>query len=692
MVAFASTASALTVNGELKKAQLENQTSDPSCATALKGRIYYDTVNSSAKICNGTTWESVGSGGSSAGGVNYITNGDAELASVPATWVTFDDGATATPVNGTGGTEATLAAVSRTTTAAQLISQTGTFKFSHDTAADGQGEGWSYDFQLPAKSPLLNQLVSFEFDYYFSTVSGAAVVAYVYDKDTSTLITPKFWTCGNGTTGSLSLTTSTCRARLQWVATSSDDYRIIFMLSGTTTTVFDMYVDNIFVGAKGVQVGSADGNLGNIGTTLNWNGASFTNQVMAKRDGEFIDIEFEATHVSGALSGNPYLEIPAAYAPDTSVPTYVASGSVSESNLGYGWMWDTSVQRSPITFQWKDDSPAEVWVLYQIASSTPVTESFVTTAAPFAMAAGDKISGRIRYRVAAWVGSAGAYGENNCEYVYNTNVTTSDDTTSFGYGPEGITIPSFTSNATGLTTKVVRFPSAIQSTDIINIEVSNGVNRWFRSDTIVPATKQHLTQYGILGEGRSASSTDFNIYFGKGGATPYNNATYGTTNTDPWSAYSAYKWRVKKCAGGQAVGFGLADSSGGAGLVAPYSSGSGVVYADTYTPTITNGTNVASSSLTGAQFMRVGKVFTASIMGAVTPTAAASTATRIDYTLPVASNLAVLSDCTGTGAADGNAMIGAVAADTTNDRIRMDFLAATTSARTWSIHFTCVIK
>ncbi len=83
ILSVATVAYGLTVNGELKKALLEKLASDPA---SYEARIYWDTVNKTAKIYNGTSWGSLGSGsGSGSGGVNFITNGDAEAASVPTT-------------------------------------------------------------------------------------------------------------------------------------------------------------------------------------------------------------------------------------------------------------------------------------------------------------------------------------------------------------------------------------------------------------------------------------------------------------------------------------------------------------------------------------------------------------------------------------------------------------------------------
>ena len=74
-----------------------------------------------------------------------------------------------------------------------------------------------------------------------------------------------------------------------------------------------------------------------------------------------------------------------------------------------------------------------------------------------------------------------------------------------------------------------------------------------------------------------------------------------------------------------------------AGIDVP-TSALGTCYASTYTPTITNGTNVASSTAFACRYVRIGDVVTVSGQVNVDFTAA-STYTRIEMSLPVASNL-----------------------------------------------------
>jgi hypothetical protein len=98
-----------------------------------------------------------------------------------------------------------------------------------------------------------------------------------------------------------------------------------------------------------------------------------------------------------------------------------------------------------------------------------------------------------------------------------------------------------------------------------------------------------------------------------------------------------------------------------------------------YTPTITNDTNVDSSTSQTCRFIRVGdQVF---VSGAVTVDATAAAATEVGISLPVASNFSALTDCAGAAAANAIQQSGAIFADPTNDRARLQFLATSTASQ-----------
>lgn len=123
---------------------------------------------------------------------------------------------------------------------------------------------------------------------------------------------------------------------------------------------------------------------------------------------------------------------------------------------------------------------------------------------------------------------------------------------------------------------------------------------------------------------------------------------------------------------------------GGSGLHNNANSPTGTspqyIASGTYTPTITNGTNVSASTARKSQWIRVGNVVTASITVTTTQTNV-SAVTDIGVSLPIASNLAVTYDLAGTGfrydAAGGGGSTIRVIGDATNDRASLTWISNT---------------
>jgi hypothetical protein len=113
----------------------------------------------------------------------------------------------------------------------------------------------------------------------------------------------------------------------------------------------------------------------------------------------------------------------------------------------------------------------------------------------------------------------------------------------------------------------------------------------------------------------------------------------------------------------------------------------------TYTPTLTNVTNVAASAVsTDFQYFRIGNLVY--VTGGVTidPTAGGNTATELGITIPIASNF--------TGSYDANGGIsffltqaaGIVFGDSSNDRASVQFSSEVTANTTCMLWFLYVIK
>jgi hypothetical protein len=109
------------------------------------------------------------------------------------------------------------------------------------------------------------------------------------------------------------------------------------------------------------------------------------------------------------------------------------------------------------------------------------------------------------------------------------------------------------------------------------------------------------------------------------------------------------------------------------------------IAAGTYTPTLTNVTNVAASTAYQCQYMRVGATITVSGRVDVDPTAAA--ATELGVSLPVASNFGASEDLAGVGALAATSTENTIIlGDTTNDRASIQWVA--TDLANTAMYFT----
>ncbi|HKY81893.1 MAG TPA: hypothetical protein VJM09_10545 [Sphingobium sp.] len=114
----------------------------------------------------------------------------------------------------------------------------------------------------------------------------------------------------------------------------------------------------------------------------------------------------------------------------------------------------------------------------------------------------------------------------------------------------------------------------------------------------------------------------------------------------------------------------------------------GNLYSGTYTPTLTNVSNVTTSIASPLQYMRVGNTVTVSGKIDIQPTALA-TSTQLGISLPIASNFANDYECGGTASAVGGAQEAAgIFADTTNDRAQLQFVSANTAQHRMMLSFT----
>lgn len=147
----------------------------------------------------------------------------------------------------------------------------------------------------------------------------------------------------------------------------------------------------------------------------------------------------------------------------------------------------------------------------------------------------------------------------------------------------------------------------------------------------------------------------------------------GGTNAD-LSATGGTSQVLRQSSSGAAVTVGQLASTDITGLAS-----------GTYTPTLTNVTNLDGSTAFVTNYSRVGTVV--SVWGKVEVNPTALAATQLDISLPIASNFSAAEQLGGSANAGAVQQGAAFVADVANDRASMIFLATDTGNRTMSFAF-----
>ncbi len=186
VLAFAtlcSPAFALDINGELKKALLEKQSSDP---TGTEARLYYNTTSKKAKVYNGTSWGELG--GSGAGEKSYVT-----APSTATGWTAVEVAGAGTITVGTTTIGANLPRENTTGTGISIAAGDATDYVSYCWTIDDADKNRKLVAKWDQK-PASYTTGDFDIEVYsFATAScgGAATALYNNNGETSTDI-PNF--------------------------------------------------------------------------------------------------------------------------------------------------------------------------------------------------------------------------------------------------------------------------------------------------------------------------------------------------------------------------------------------------------------------------------------------------------------------------------------------------------------------
>lgn len=324
--------------------------------TRKEGTLVYANDLDSLWYDDGSTLNEVGTG-AGVGGINYITNSDAEVNT--AGWVDYNDLSTTEPVDGTGGT-ATANLVRSASTDLR-----GSALFSLTSGANTQGEGFSYDFSIDSAD--LSKPLTISFDYtadanfqYNGGVPGneSSIMIFIYDVTNATLIRPLI----SGLDGSGRFVSS---FQADAVSTS---YRLIFHIAIDTPSWIFRF-DNVQVGPSATAVTPA--------VTTDWESASVTSSWDAngtttsfkRRVGDSYQYDINLA-LGSAPSGTLTFSLPSGDVIDLAK---LSSNATSAVHLGDGVLFDAGTRQYDCSVTLNSSTVVNVIHADETASSNTVS-------------------------------------------------------------------------------------------------------------------------------------------------------------------------------------------------------------------------------------------------------------------------------------------------------------------------------
>lgn len=369
--------------------------------TRKEGTIVYASDEDKVYYDDGTTLKAVGTG-TGGGGVNFITNGDAENGTTG--WATYDEGFSPYPVDGTGGTPSVI---SFSTTSTNPLAGTNSFLITK-TGSNALGEGVSYDFTIDAayKAKVLN--ISFDYIVASGTFEAkksttpSSIIAYIYDVTNSQLIEPSSISLlSNSTTISDKFSAS-----FQTSATGTQ-YRLILHCARTSSDTWTLKLDNISVSPSNYVYGTPITDwesysftpVTSSGTMTNYTATMFSRRVGSELEARF-SIAF--TGAPGTWSGvripiKSGLTIDTAKTPDYGDSKIFGQAGIIDTGANYYVGTVNGFNTSQLIVYWQGTSTH--------TGNAPAGIFATTSTSPMTFVSGDGISGSFSVPILGWSSS-----------------------------------------------------------------------------------------------------------------------------------------------------------------------------------------------------------------------------------------------------------------------------------------------
>lgn len=461
---------------------------------------------------------------------NYITNSTFEYSDTLG-YALYNDGS-AIPVNGVGGV--VNANVTFAISDVNPLRGAKSALLSKD-AANRQGHGVANDFQIDLADRNKALMIRFDAEGSANYQAGFAKI-YVYDKLNNTLIS------------AIPLDVpSQGQALAYFAATDSTQYRLIVHIASADATAWSLKIDDVQVGQPDLIFGYPGSDWTAYDLTISamttppTKGTVVRDEARWRRVGDSMEIEYNyrQTGAGSAGSGAYIFRLPPGYEIDTAKLSLDGNiGTQAYCGSGLAANSDGPGPSIVMTYMAAFDSTGLRMFFHNEVTSANTIDA-ITDAVLGLSDATIRYTFFARVPIVNWDSSI-QLASSTVEYAYNTATADSDDLVSFGYGPGGVAIGSYT---TAERTKRIRFPNPVSQTDHVFAEVFENGN-WIRlADHELNPVKQGALRYGIRVTPVAGSFTDYDVFFGGGGGEA--GGSYAGAGL-AWSGYTSLKWRLVK--------------------------------------------------------------------------------------------------------------------------------------------------
>ena len=314
---------------------------------------------------------------------NYIADRDGTKL---GKWVTYADAAQTNPVDGTGGSPASTFAVSTDSTMRGVTN----FLWTH-SAANRQGEGFSYDFSIDPSDKGKVLQCSFEYLISSGTYTDNDMSVWVYDVTNAALVQPSPYLIKNsGIIEKFAIEFQT--------ASNSTSYRLIFHVDTATSTAYTIRFTSFNLGPQAKLYGSAVTDDIAVTITGSWI-ANTTYSCTVHREGDRAFFEGMVILSGAPTATGLTITLPSGFVIDVAkVPGGVGNG---RTLYGITKVYDSSAGTYPGQGQVRGNSSTIVNLDYWNGTA----QGAITESAPMVFATGDSVFFKFDVPIVGWSSS-----------------------------------------------------------------------------------------------------------------------------------------------------------------------------------------------------------------------------------------------------------------------------------------------